>query len=297
VNPAGPTLGVTTEPFVSPATSVASARNCRTETKADVAGAGATNDTVVVAQDPPEVVAVIVADCADATPPDVAVNVAELLPAGTDTDVGTIKAAFDDDRVTVVPPAGAFCESVTVQAAVPLPDNVAGEHWTRVGVTAPVSDTVVCATDPFNEPVIVAVWFVNDPAEDAVNVAVLDPALTLTVPGTESAVELEVSAIVSPALATVRVIVQLVDADGPIDVGLHATAETPVAGLVRLIVPPLPVTVLAVPSAAPPIAPATLMATGVLPDPSVTETVATTPFAMTPAFMPSAMHEYRADVL
>ena len=60
-------------------------------------------------------VAVIVADWLLATAPAVALNTAEVAPAATITDGGTIKAALLLVNSTALPPAGAAWFSVTVQ--------------------------------------------------------------------------------------------------------------------------------------------------------------------------------------
>jgi hypothetical protein len=62
-------------------------------------------------------VAVIVAVVGDATVDVVTGNVAEVCPAGTDTDAGTLAAALLLARPTVTPPVGAAAASVTVPVA------------------------------------------------------------------------------------------------------------------------------------------------------------------------------------
>jgi len=138
---------------------------------------------------------------------------------------------------------------------------------------------------------MVTVWLLNDDEAFAVNVAAANPELTLTDAGTDRSVEPEVRTIVSPALAPLSATVHVDDADGPIDAGLHAIAETVTGGPVTLTVLPFPLTAVALPSAAAPIAPTTLTAQGALPGVNVTKTVATTPLAIGVTFIPDAIHK------
>jgi hypothetical protein len=64
--------------------------------------------------------------------PAVAVKVAEVAPAATTTDAGTVTTAVLLLRPTEAPPAGAAWVKVTVQVVV-LPElSVAGEHVTEL---------------------------------------------------------------------------------------------------------------------------------------------------------------------
>jgi len=139
---------------------------------------------------------------------------------------------------------------------------------------------------------MVALWLAKEAAEDAVNVTTVDPAATLTVAGTERAVELELRVTVSPALATASAMVQLVDALAPIDVGLQTTDETVSTGTMGVTVPPTPVTGITSPVGVAPTPPDRLTATGTVAEPRPTETVATAPSGMAFAFMPNAIHAY-----
>ena len=72
--------------------------------------------------------AVIVAVTLAVTVPVVAVNVAVLEPAGTSTEAETATALLPLDSPTEEPPAGAACDSVTVQLEVPPDVTAVGEH-------------------------------------------------------------------------------------------------------------------------------------------------------------------------
>ena len=139
---------------------------------------------------------------------------------------------------------------------------------------------------------MVALWLAKEAAEDAVKVTAVDPAGTLTVAGTERAVEVELRATVSPALGTASVIVQLADPLVPIDVGLQAIDETVSAGMTGVTIPPVSVTGITLPAAATATPPERLMGTGAVAEPRPRETVATTPSGMTLVFMPAAIHIY-----
>ena len=127
---------------------------------------------------------------------------------------------------------------------------------------------------------------------EAVKVAELDPAEALMVAGTDKAVELELSAIVSPALGTASVMVHVAEAPVPSVVGLHTTAETVSGGTTGVTVPPPPDTAIAAPPGLVPTPPVRLIGTGAVTGPRASETVAIGPSGITAAFMPAAIHMY-----
>ncbi len=73
--------------------------------------------------------------------PAVALKFAEVAPDATLTEPGTVNAVTLLDRVTVMPPVPAACESVTVQVDVPPELRLAGLHDTRLTVVGANSDT------------------------------------------------------------------------------------------------------------------------------------------------------------
>ena len=75
-------------------------------------------------------VPVIVADTEVATGMVVTVNVAEVAPAATTTEVGTVAPRLFELRATVLPPAGAGPVSVTVPAELAPPVTEVGESET-----------------------------------------------------------------------------------------------------------------------------------------------------------------------
>jgi hypothetical protein len=84
---------------------------------------------------------VIATVCLIVTVPAVAVKLAEVAPAATLTETGTVNAAALLDSVTAIPPEPAGCEIVTVQVDVPPELRPVGLHDRRVTVV-----TVVTAT-------------------------------------------------------------------------------------------------------------------------------------------------------
>ncbi len=86
----------------------------------------------------------------------VAVKVAESAPAGTRTDVGTVRAVLLSDSVTVNPPDGAAWVSVTVQVLV-LPEvTLFGVHTSEDRSTGATTVTAADWEAPPSEAVMVA---------------------------------------------------------------------------------------------------------------------------------------------
>lgn len=71
------------------------------------------------------------------TVPAVALKVADVAPAATVTDAGTVTAELLLDKATADPPDGAAPESVTVQVELPPDDRLAGEHCRLERVVVP----------------------------------------------------------------------------------------------------------------------------------------------------------------
>jgi hypothetical protein len=75
------------------------------------------------------------------TVPAVAVKLAELVPAATLTEAGTVNAVALLDSVTAIPPAPAGCEIVTTQVDVPPELRLVGLHdskLTKAGATSEI---------------------------------------------------------------------------------------------------------------------------------------------------------------
>ena len=113
---------------------------------------------------------------------------AVVAPAATVTDAGTVKAAVALlDNATLVPPAGAAFEIVTVHVVVEDAAGVVLPHCRDVTVICVVTVSVVGWVDPLRAAVIVAAWSDVTAAAVAVNVAVVAPAATVTDAGTVKA--------------------------------------------------------------------------------------------------------------
>jgi len=106
---------------------------------ARVAGLIVRATVFVVVASVAEMLAVTVAE----TPVVETVNVAEVAPAGTVTEAGTVALALSDWRLTVIPPVGAAPLSVTVPTEDTPPRTLESEsdspvNWTGLIVRVPV---------------------------------------------------------------------------------------------------------------------------------------------------------------
>lgn len=161
--------------------------------------------------------------------PAVAVKLAVVLPAATETAPGTLSAPPLLESPTVPPPA---FDRVTVQLAVPPLARAVGEHVSElmfVGASREIDD----ACDmPFNDAVTVAVASATTVPAVAVNVADVLPAATTTAPGTLSIPLLLESPTVPPA-AFDSVTVQALEA--PLaNADCEHASEVTVTGVIKL---------------------------------------------------------------
>ena len=116
----------------------------------------------------------------------VIVNVAVVAPAGTVTLAGTVPIVVElDASVTTAPPVGAARVSVTVPVTATPP--VAAATLVVIvesAATGGVTVTVAVPLEPFVVAVIVTAVFAATVPAVIVNVAVFDPAGTVTLTGT-----------------------------------------------------------------------------------------------------------------
>ena len=160
--------------------------------------------------------------------PAVAAKVAEMAPAATVTEAGTVSEALLSERATVLPPVGTAWFRVTVQV-VDVPEftlvGLQARAVTSMGATR-VKLAVWEAL--FSVAVMVAVWLVVMVPRLAVKVVEVLLAGTVTEAGTLSAVLLLERATALPPVgaAWFRVTVQVVDAPEFTLVGLQASVET-----------------------------------------------------------------------
>lgn len=158
--------------------------------------AGAT--VIDAVADPLPDVAVIVAEALEATALVVTVNVAEVAPAATVTEVGTVAAdVLEDDRVTTTPPVGAASAMFTVPVVETPPVTEEEANVTEVGCGG-VSASVAVAELPAVVAVIVADEFVPTALVVTLNVAEVAPEATVTEAGTVTEALDEVSVTTCP---------------------------------------------------------------------------------------------------
>lgn len=124
-------------------------------------------------------------------------NGAEVEPAGTVTEVGTVALELLDDKLTTTPPDPAGPLSVTVPADAVPPATDDGATDTLINPVGFIVRVVVCV-DPPEVPVIVAVVVDVTAAVVTLKVAVLRPAGTSTVDGTVAEAEFELKLTVMP---------------------------------------------------------------------------------------------------
>ena len=158
-------------------------------------GALACSRVSCAATEAPLSVAVIVTVCWLVKLPAVAANVADVLPAATVTDAGTVSAELLADSATLRPPVGAACVRVKAQVDLPFAIILVGVHDRALTVAWAVTVRLAVAESPFNVAVNVAVWLrvpappvVPELDEVAVKLAVVAAAATFTEPGTVTAV-------------------------------------------------------------------------------------------------------------
>jgi hypothetical protein len=147
---------------------------------------------------PPASVAEMLEVALAATGTLVTVNVVELLPAGTVTELTdrVATAVFPLATLTTTPPAGAVVSSLTVAVDAAPPTELAGASVTEEIVGGLI--VKVALADPFNVAVIVSIVTTGTVLVSAVNFAVVAPAATFTLAGTEPAGEVAESATVIP---------------------------------------------------------------------------------------------------
>jgi uncharacterized membrane protein YjdF len=225
--------------------------------------------------------------------PAVAVNVAVVEPDATVTVPGTVSAPTLLDSPTATPPVPAATDRVTVQVDPPPVTRLVGLQDSALTTGATNEMFAVCVL-LFSEAVTVAVWFVEIVPAVAVNVAVVEPDATVTVPGTVNAPTLLDSETVAlpagaaPFSETVQVEVPLEDND----VGAQLRrVRVGGGGILAVIVPPEPLTLRALPEAVLPSALVTPIDVLVTVDAMVAVTTATTPFCITVALSPARIQE------
>jgi hypothetical protein len=183
LNPRGPRLGVTVEPFVTPLTSEASRWSVRT-------GWGTTSEIVAVLEAPLRE-AVMVAVCAEESVVVLTVNVTVVEFPATITEAGSANGAALSERETVVPPAGAGLEIVTVQVVFELAASFAAAHCSEETVVGTTRDKGRDWVEPLREAVMTTPRSAENDLAVALKVALLAPAGMVRDAGTVTLAELE----------------------------------------------------------------------------------------------------------
>jgi hypothetical protein len=134
-----------------------------------------------VSTEAPFKLAVTMAVCPIEKTPAVAVNVADMEPAGIGTLAGTVKTGRLLESVTVAPPEPAAWAKLTVQADVVPEFSADGAQDTDVKAGVPAEPTVALNSTGAN-PLTAAITFAIAPTDPAPNVKVTDacPAASLT---------------------------------------------------------------------------------------------------------------------
>jgi hypothetical protein len=217
--------------------------------------------------------AVTMAVCAVVIVPAVALKLAEVAAAPTDTVFGTGSPVTLLLRLIVAPPG---LETVTVQTLDPPDPKLVGLQTSDVTVTAGDSPIDAVCEEPFSDAVTVAVCAVVIVPAVAVKVAEVTPAPMETDCGTVNARTLLAKVTVAPPVLD-TVTVQTLDPPVVSGPGVQVS-PTAVGGVSELTDPPLPATIRLWPAAVAPMAFATAIAALAAPGATVRLTVATTPF-------------------
>ena len=175
--------------------------------------------------------------------PAVAVNVADVAPAGTVSEAGTGSAVvLLAASVTAPPPVGAAWLSVTVQVVATPEVMLVGAHASDDAPATGVTVTVAVVLPP-RVAVTVTVCGVATVPADPVNVIEVAPAGTAMEAGTVSAaVLLDATATLAPPVGATwsTVTVHVVAAPDAMLVGTHASEDTAGFGVTTTVAAALP---------------------------------------------------------
>jgi hypothetical protein len=163
---------------------------------------------------------------------EVAVTLAELLPAGTVTEPGMLTAELLLDRFNTVPPANAGADKATVQDVEEPPTITKGLQVSEVRVTVGACRVIVVMRDtPPSEAVSVAWLLLEIVPAVTINVAV-DCALGIVIETGTVSDELELARLTLVATATLadNWTVHVLEADEVSEVGLQVSDVTVAGG-------------------------------------------------------------------
>jgi hypothetical protein len=181
----------------------------------------------IVFAEPPKSEPVIVADAAAETAEVDTVKVAEPAPPGIVMLTGTVANELVEERLMTMPPVGAAPLKETVPTEEAPPITEVGETE-RPEIAGGVRVRVAFADEPWRVPVIVAETDDATADVEIENVALVEPAETVTVAGTTALVLLEVklTAIPPEGAIPLRVTVPVEEAPPVSEVGDTESPET-----------------------------------------------------------------------
>ena len=141
-------------------------------------------------------------------------NVAVVAPVFTETEAGTVRTPVAELAMVTLVPAVAAWLRVTVQVVDAFEAREPAAHVSELMPVGAASEMLACLLDPLSVAVRVAVWPDAIVPAEAVNVAVIAPAVTDTEAGTVRTplALLAMVTLVPAAAAWLSVIVQVVDA-------------------------------------------------------------------------------------
>ena len=227
--------------------------------------------------------------------PVLAENVAELDPAGTRTEGGTVNApGAVSARGTVAPPPEATLDSVTVQVVEALAARLVAAHCSPETVRGEISDIVVGTEEPVIEAVTVAVRSLVRVPAFAVNVADAEAPGIVTEIGSVRLLVSELRFAVMPPVPAgpFSVTVQVLEVEELNELGLQERLLIAGETITRLPTPPVAETATAPPASDAPNAFVTAIATDDAVGASTTETVATDPLGIVFELIPTARQVY-----
>ncbi|NWF84226.1 MAG: hypothetical protein HXY18_10390 [Bryobacteraceae bacterium] len=167
--------------------------------------------------------------------PAVAVNVALEAPAATVTEAGTDSSELLSDTDTVTPPVGAAPLRVTVQVLLAPEESVVGAQASVETDSGTISAMEAVWELPFSVAVTTAVEAAVMAPAVAVNVALDEPAATVTDAGTDSSELLSDRETVAPPVGAcfVNEMVHVLASDDVSELGLQLKEDSK-AGATRL---------------------------------------------------------------
>jgi len=241
----------------------------------------------------PDRVAVMMAVLSAVMVEAVAEKVAEVAPAATVTEAGTVSAALLSDRVTAAPPVGAALLRVTVQVAEVLDVSEAGLQVRPEGTAFVSRLNEKVAVEPEREAVMIALPSVVMVEAVAEKVAEVAPAATVTDAGTVNAALLSDRVTTAPpdGAAPLRLTVQVDVPEPEMLLGLQLSPDrvVVVGGIVTVPVVPRDVMKSPAEEEAKLLLTSTVLVRLVLVD-SVRVALATMPFGIAVEFAPASRH-------